>query len=132
MIAILILILYPIKSISIIIRKQRRRLLESSDDMGHLGFSKSGGHFLMEERCTCFWDGWQVTAKYECDVSPHSECRLVRKMKNYKFIQVLATDGDQYSIRYCRVCLKKNIRRETRFFCALCGVTLYLEGCYRW
>jgi hypothetical protein len=30
---------------------------------------------------------------------------------------------------YCRMCVKENVKRETRFMCALCGVSLHAEGC---
>jgi hypothetical protein len=83
--------------------------LESSDYMGHLEFFKKGGHFLMEAVGICFCDGWCLTTKYECDVSSHLECLLVRKLKNYKFMQILAN-------KLLQVCHVKNVRKRTRIF----------------
>jgi hypothetical protein len=36
-------------------------------------------------------------------------------MKNYEIIHISATKGDKYIAKHCSVCLKKNMKIETRF-----------------
>ena len=38
--------------------------------------------------------------------------------------------NDKTPTRKCRVCVRKNIKKETRFLCAQCGVPVHPEGCY--
>jgi hypothetical protein len=56
--------------------------------------------------------------------------RLDWKMRKHKLVQIKPTKGDKTPTRCCRVCVRKNIKRETRFLCAQCGVPLHPEGCY--
>jgi len=56
--------------------------------------------------------------------------RLDRKLKNHKLVHIPPTKNDKMPTRKCRVCVRKNIKKETRFLCAQCGVPLHPEGCY--
>ena len=56
--------------------------------------------------------------------------RLDEKIKNHTLIHIPATMKDKMPTRKCRVCVRNNIRKETRFLCAQCGVPLHLESCY--
>jgi len=56
--------------------------------------------------------------------------RLDGKLKNHKLVHILPTKNDKMPTRKCRVCVRKNIKKETRFLCAQCGVPLHPEGCY--
>ena len=56
--------------------------------------------------------------------------RLDGKLKNHKLVHIPPTKKDKTPTRRCRVCIRKNIKKETRFVCAHCGVPLHPEGCY--
>ena len=56
--------------------------------------------------------------------------RLDGKLKNHKLVHIPPTKNDKTPKRKCRVCVRKNIKKETRFLCAQCGVPLHPEGCY--
>ena len=56
--------------------------------------------------------------------------RLDGKLKNHKLVHIPPTKSDKMPTRKCRVCVRKNIKKETRFLCAQCGVPLHPEGCY--
>jgi hypothetical protein len=56
--------------------------------------------------------------------------RLDGKLKNHKLVHIPPTKNDKTPTRKCRVCVRKNVKKETRFLCAQCGVPLHPEGCY--
>jgi len=56
--------------------------------------------------------------------------RLDGKLKNHKLVHIPPTKNDKTPTQKCRVCVRKNIKKETRFFCAQCGVPLQPEDCY--
>jgi len=56
--------------------------------------------------------------------------RLHGKLKNHKLVGILPTKNDETPTRKCRVCVRKNIKKETRFLCALCDVRLHPGSCY--
>jgi len=56
--------------------------------------------------------------------------RFDGKLKNHKLVHILPTKNDKTATRKCRVCVRKNIKKATRFLCAQCGVPLHPEGCY--
>jgi len=56
--------------------------------------------------------------------------RLDGKLKNHKLLHIPPTKNYKTPTRKCRVCVQKNIKKETRFLCAQCGVPLHPEGCY--
>jgi len=56
--------------------------------------------------------------------------RLDGKLKNHKLVHILPINNYKTPTRKCRVCVRKNIKKETRFLCAQCGVPLHPEGCY--
>lgn len=52
------------------------------------------------------------------------------QIKNQNITQVSASKGNAYPPQHCKLCLEKNIRRETGFLCALCEIPLHCEGCW--
>jgi len=56
--------------------------------------------------------------------------RLDGKLKNHKLVHIPSTKIDKTPTQKCRVCVQKNIKKETRFLCAHCGVPLHPEHCY--
>jgi len=56
--------------------------------------------------------------------------RLDGKLKNDKLVHIPPTKNDKTPTQKCRVCVQKNIKKETRFLCTQCGVPLHPEGCY--
>jgi hypothetical protein len=56
--------------------------------------------------------------------------RLDGKLKDHKLVHIPPTKKDKTPTRKCRVCIRKNITKETRIVCAHCGVPLHSEGCY--
>ena len=40
------------------------------------------------------------------------------------------TKKDKTPTRKCRVCIRKNIRKETRYYCSLCGIPMHNRSCY--
>jgi hypothetical protein len=56
--------------------------------------------------------------------------RLDGKLKDHKLVHIPPTKKDKTPTRRCRVCIRENIKKETRFVCAHCGVPLNSEGCY--
>jgi hypothetical protein len=56
--------------------------------------------------------------------------RLDGKLNNHKLVHIPPTKKDKTPTRKCRVCVRKNIKKETRFLCVQCGVPLHPEGCY--
>jgi len=56
--------------------------------------------------------------------------RLDGKLKNHELVHIPPTKNDKMPTRKCQVCVRKNIKKETRFLCAQCGVPLHPEGCY--
>ena len=56
--------------------------------------------------------------------------RLDGKLKNHNLVHIPPTKSDKMPTQKCRVCVQKNIKKETRFLCAQCGVPLHPEGCY--
>ena len=56
--------------------------------------------------------------------------RLDGKLKNHKLVHIPPTKNDRTLTRKYRVCGRKNIKKETRFLCAQCGVPLHPEGSY--
>jgi hypothetical protein len=56
--------------------------------------------------------------------------RLDGEFKNHKLVHIPHTKKDETPTRRCRVCIQKNIKKETRFVFAHCGVPLRPEGCY--
>ena len=56
-------------------------------------------------------------------------CSLDGKLKNHKLDRFPPTKNDKTPTRKCRGCVRKNIKKETRFLCAQCGVPLHPEGC---
>ena len=57
-------------------------------------------------------------------------CRLDGKRKNHKLVHIPPTKSDKMPTQKRQVCVRKNIKKETRFLCAQCGVPLHPEGCY--
>ena len=56
--------------------------------------------------------------------------RLDGKLKNHQLVHIPPTKIDKTPTRKCRVCVQKNIKKETRFLCTQCSVHLHPEGCY--
>jgi hypothetical protein len=56
--------------------------------------------------------------------------RLDGKLKKHKLIHTAPTNNDKTPTRKCQVCVRKNIKKETRFLCVRCGVPLHPEDCY--
>jgi len=56
--------------------------------------------------------------------------RLDGKLKNHQLVLIPPTKIDKTPTRKCRVCVRNNIKKETRFLCVQCGVPLYPQGCY--
>ena len=56
--------------------------------------------------------------------------RLDGKLKNHKLVHIPPTKSDKTRTRKCPMCVRKNIKKETRFLCAQCSVPLHPEGCY--
>jgi len=56
--------------------------------------------------------------------------RLDGKLKNHKVVHIPHTKNDKTPTRKCRVCVRRYIKKETRFLCAQCGGPLHPEGCY--
>jgi len=56
--------------------------------------------------------------------------RFDEKLKNHKLVHIPPTKNDKTPTPKCQVCVRKNIKKETRFFCAQCGVPLHPEACY--
>jgi len=56
--------------------------------------------------------------------------RLDGKLKHHQLIHIPPTKYDKMPTQKCRVCVRNNIKKETRFFCAQCGVPLHPQGCY--
>ena len=56
--------------------------------------------------------------------------RLDGKLKNHKLVHIPPTKNYKTPKRKCRLCVRKNIKKETIFLCAQCGVTLHPKGCY--
>ena len=56
--------------------------------------------------------------------------RLNGKLKNHKLVHIPPTKNDRTPAWKCRVCGRKNIKKETRFLCVQCGVPLHPEGSY--
>ena len=67
----------------------------------------------------------------KCAPKNDSPGRLDGKLKNHKLVHIPPTKNDKTPTRKCRVCVQKNIKKETRFLCAQCGVPLHPEGCYK-
>jgi len=57
--------------------------------------------------------------------------RLDGKLKNHQMVHIPPTKNDKMPTRKCSVCVQNNIKKETRFFCAQCGVPLHPKGCYK-
>ena len=57
-------------------------------------------------------------------------CRLDGKLKNHKLVRIPPTKNDKTPTRKCRVYVRKNIKKETRFLCAQSGVPPHPESCY--
>jgi hypothetical protein len=62
--------------------------------------------------------------------APKNDPPLDGKQKNHKLVHISPTKNDKTPTRKCRVCVQKNIKKETRILCAQCGVPLHPEGCY--
>jgi 5-methylcytosine-specific restriction endonuclease McrA len=45
-------------------------------------------------------------------------------------VHIPPTKNDKTLTWRCWVCIRKNIKNETRFVCAHCGVPFHPEGCY--
>ena len=45
--------------------------------------------------------------------------RLDGKLKNHKLVHIPPTKNDRTPMRKCRVCGRKNIKKETRFICSV-------------
>jgi hypothetical protein len=56
--------------------------------------------------------------------------RLDGKLKNHKLMHIPPTKKDKTPTRRWGVCIRKNIKKETRFVSAHCGVPLHSEGLY--
>jgi len=56
--------------------------------------------------------------------------RLDGKLKNHKLVHISTTKDDKMPTQKCQVCVRKNIKKETRFLCAQCDGPLHPEGCY--
>jgi len=56
--------------------------------------------------------------------------RLDGKLKNHKLVHIPPTKNDKTPTRKCQMCVRKNIKKETRLLCAQYGVPLHPEGCY--
>jgi hypothetical protein len=56
--------------------------------------------------------------------------RLDGKLKDHKLVHVPPTKKDKTPTQKCRVCIQRNIKKETRFVRVHCGVPLHPEGCY--
>ena len=56
--------------------------------------------------------------------------RLDGKLKNHKLVHIPPTKNDKTPTQKWRVCVQKNIKKETRLLSAECGVPLHPEGCY--
>ena len=55
--------------------------------------------------------------------------RLDGKLKNRQLVHIPPTKNDKTSTRKCWVCVRNNIKKETRFLCAQCDVPLHPQGC---
>jgi hypothetical protein len=51
-------------------------------------------------------------------------------LKNHKLVHIPPTKKDETPTRRCWVCIRKNIKKETRFVCTHWSVPLHPEGCY--
>jgi len=71
-----------------------------------------------------------VVNNFRTNYIPDREISLDGKLKNHKLVHISPTKNDKTPTRKCRVCVRKNIKKETRFLCAQCGVPLHPEGCY--
>jgi hypothetical protein len=56
--------------------------------------------------------------------------RLDGKLIDHKLVHIPPTKKDKTPTRKCRGCVRRIIKKETRFVCAHCGVPLHPEGCY--
>jgi hypothetical protein len=56
--------------------------------------------------------------------------RLDGKLENHKPVHIPPTKKAKTPTRRCRVCIRKNIKKETIFVCTHCGIPLHPEGCY--
>jgi len=56
--------------------------------------------------------------------------RLDGKLKNHKLVHIPPTKMIKTPTRKCRVCVRKIIKKETRYLCDQCGIPLHPEGCY--
>ena len=56
--------------------------------------------------------------------------RLDGKLKNHKLVHIPPTKNDKTPTQKCRVRVRKNIKKQTRFLCDQCGVPLHSDGCY--
>ena len=56
--------------------------------------------------------------------------RLDGKLKNHKLVHIPPIKSDKTTTWKCQECVRKNIKKETIFLCAQCGVPLHPEGCY--
>ena len=58
--------------------------------------------------------------------------RLDGKLKNHKLVHIPPTKIDKTPTRKRWVCVRKSMKKESRFLCAQCGVPLHPEGWYTW
>ena len=49
--------------------------------------------------------------------------RLDGKLKNHQLVHIPRTKNFKMPTRKCRVCARNNIKKETRFLCAQCGIS---------
>ena len=56
--------------------------------------------------------------------------RLDGNIERHVLKHLPPTRKDRNPTRKCRVCIRRNVRRETRYYCILCGVPMHPESCY--
>jgi len=56
--------------------------------------------------------------------------RLNGKLRNRKLVHIPPTKNEKTPTRKCQGCVRKNVKKETTFLCAQCGVPPRPEGCY--
>ena len=59
---------------------------------------------------------------------PHS--RLDAKLRGHELVKYPPTRAKKTPARRCRVCVRSNIRSETRYYCKACHVPLHVGHCY--
>ena len=127
-----------------IVRKPKLELYWSTRGIFHTPiFSQtmSGNRFQLIQMCLHFSDnnaaGTNEYHLYKIRTIVVNKFRkndppggLDGKLKHHQLVHISPTKCDKMPTRKFRVYLRKNIKKETIFLCAQCGVPLHPEGCY--